>query len=142
MPTSKNWVPSTIAEAVDNIVAGADEEERKYIKESTPESNHFFGGMAMRNGWKLWEKETPLKRDAVETYKIAHADDISSLILDWAWAKVRGEEFDAASACERFHTHWREQSGMSSLQAGGYHDTGVPMTEEEQTQFYAACRRG
>lgn len=122
-------VPSTIEEAVTLLIEGIQENEREFISTHPPEAVHFFGGMAMRNSWSLWEKETPIKRDAVETYKIAHADDLSGLIMAWVWAKVRNEAFDPVAYCELFHTHWR-QFQMTSLQAGGYHNDGTPITQE------------
>lgn len=78
----------------------------------------FFGAMGLRNDWSLWQRDTPLWRDAVNTYKIAHGDDISSLIMSWAQAIAKGERFDPQEKCKVFHDHWAVQ-GMTSLQAGG-----------------------
>ncbi len=115
--TDPDFFPSTIEEAVNHIVKNIEPEEVGYIKSQSSASVHFFGGMAMRNDWSLWEPDTPLKRDAIATYKIAHADDISGLIMDWVWAKVRGEEFDPVKACDIYHKHWAAY-GMTSIEAG------------------------
>lgn len=48
----------------------------------------------LRNSWSLWATDSPIKRDAMEKYKISHADDISGLILEWVYAKVCGVKFD------------------------------------------------
>lgn len=129
MPTDPDFVPSTIKEAVDHIVSTLSESEKEYIRNHDPASIHFGSGMGMRNDWSLWEKETPLKRDAVDTYKIAMADDLSGLIFDWVWAIVREEPFDPIQYCERFHEHWK-QYGTTSLQAGGYNDDGTPKSDD------------
>lgn len=128
---NEDIVPSTIEEAVNMIVGDLSEEDRKLIEKNPPESSHFFGGMRMRNNWSLWEQETPIKRDAVEKYKIAHADDLSGLIMEWVWAKAQGKEFDPQKHCQRYHEHWKRY-GMTSLRAGRYHDDGTPMKEDEQ----------
>lgn len=128
MPYSEDFVPATIEQAVDSIVDNLEEQEKQIIIQSDPANHHFQFGMSMRNNWSLWEKETPIKRDAVEKYKIAHADDLSGLIMEWVWAKVNQKEFDPVSYCERFHTHWR-QFGISSLEAGGYNNDGTPQED-------------
>jgi hypothetical protein len=56
--------PTSLDEAVDRIIAQMSEEDKaSYCKENPdhPGSQfHFFGGMAMRNNWGLWEQDTPL----------------------------------------------------------------------------------
>lgn len=111
--------PTTIAEAVDRIVTGLSDQDRDFIKKNSPSAVHFSAGMAMRNAWGLWKKDSPIKLDAIDKYKIAHADDISGLIHSWVWARVRGEDFDPVKHCDTFHEHWRKTSNMTSLEAGG-----------------------
>ena len=125
MPTNPDFVPATIEEAVDHIVQTLNPVESRFIMSQSSESAHFGGGRIMRNNWSLWEKETPIKRDAVENYGIAMADDISGLILAWVWAKVRGESFDPKEHCKRYHEHWPKY-GETALSAGGYNEDGTP----------------
>lgn len=141
MPYSQDFVPSTIKEAVDHIVAHLDENELTTIR-GNPDSGcvHFFGGMAMRNNWSLWEKETPLKRDAIETYRIAMADDLSGLIMAWVWAIVRGEDFDPFQHVARYHEHWKRY-GTTSLGAGGYNEDGTPMDREGERRHAEEARQ-
>jgi hypothetical protein len=95
MELDPDSVPSTVEAAVEATVAAMEEEDIEAIKTATatPTSVHHFVGRALRNSWSLWE-DNPMKRDAVFKYRIAHGDDMSSLILHWTWAKIRGEEFD------------------------------------------------
>lgn len=58
-----------------------------------PSAMHHDLGMTIRTDWSLWERDTPLKRDAVTNYGIAHPDDITGLILAWASAVIRAEPF-------------------------------------------------
>ena len=117
MEINKDVVPSTIKDAVIQILASLNEEDKEFIRKHPSCSIHHGTGTWFRNNWSLWE-DSPLKRDAISKYKIAHADDISGLIFDWVWAKVRGEKFDPVVYCERFHKHWAK-FGKTSLQAGG-----------------------
>jgi hypothetical protein len=110
-------VPKTVEGAVDALIASLSEPEREAVEVSSGAEFHFGAGMHVRNSWSLWEPDSPLKRDAVERFSIAHADDISGLIWAWAAAKLRGQPFDPAQECEIFHEHWRRY-GMTSLQAG------------------------
>lgn len=121
MQIDQDSVPSTIEQAVDAIVAAVEPADRQVIIESSNPATQAHHGLGryLRNNWSLWEADSPLKRDAVATYRIAHADDISALILDWACAKIRAESFDPMEACERFHRHWAAL-GKTSLEAGGW----------------------
>lgn len=120
MQISQDSVPSTIAAAVDAIVVSIDETEREFIRSESRShlAVHHTVGRYIRNAWSLWDPDSPIKRDAIATYRIAHADDISGLILSWVAAKVRDEEFNPFAECERFHQHWAS-CDMTSLEAGG-----------------------
>ena len=120
MNIDQDSVPSTILAAVQSIAASVTEEEREWICAiDRPDSRvHHTIGRHIRNNWSLWSPDSPLKRDAIAVYRIAHADDISGLILAWACALIRGDTFDPQAECERFHKHWA-QFGMTSLEAGG-----------------------
>lgn len=126
MRLDENSVPRTIEEAVQKIVAGLSKEDVEAIRTKDTAGCHFGAGMAIRNCWSIWAPNSPLKRDAAEKYQIAHADDISGLIFDWAFASVRGEDFDPVARCEVYHKHWKRYNNMTSLEAGGW-----PPTQED-----------
>lgn len=117
MNINQDFVPGTITQAVDHIIESLTEEDKNFIKENPPERIHFVTGMAIRNAWSLWETDTPIKRNAINTYKIAHADDISGLIFAWVWAKINQQPFDPQEYCQRYHDHWAKM-GITSIQAG------------------------
>lgn len=125
MTTNPDLVPDTIAGAVQHILDNLTESEREAIRRS-PGSHtvHHTIGQHFRNSWSLWEPDTPLKRDAVATYRIAHADDISGLMLEWVWARVRGEDFDPREHVEHYHAHWAKYEKQTSLEAGGWKADG------------------
>jgi hypothetical protein len=110
-------LPTTVRDVVDDIIKTMPESSRLYIL-----NNHdisWFSGMAIRNNYGLWNPESPIRKNAAETYKIAHPDDISGLILAWVVAIVKDQPFDAAEHCNMYHDHWA-RDGQTSLQAGGY----------------------
>ena len=113
-----DFVPSTIEDAVNHLFGNLTEEHKEQILEIDNSAQiHHTIGRFLRNSWSLWEKDTPLKNDAIQTYEIAHADDISGLILGWLFAKVRNKDFDPILYCESFHKHWA-QFGITSIEAG------------------------
>ena len=122
MRIDQDSVPSTIEAAVMHIVESLSAADREFIENSLGgfEVHHSIGRY-IRNNWSLWDSDSPLKRDAVKTYRIAHADDISGLIIDWVYARARGLEFDPCEACKRFHEHWAYY-GTDSLSAGGWRE--------------------
>ena len=86
--------PSTIAEAVNRLLSELTIEDKNRIKNSSEEglSNFHFGlGMAIRNDFGLWEKESKLLEDCKELSgdPILHVDDASEIILKALWARLQ-----------------------------------------------------
>ena len=112
--------PKTISEAVDTLVSMLEPNEVEAVKGGlTVAEIHSSFGMRLRNAWRLWDNGTAIKNDAVATYGIAHGDDLSGLIMEWAFAKVRGDAFDPQSHVAQYHEHWRE-AGTDALTAGNW----------------------
>jgi len=117
-------IPSSIKSAVETLVSAMDEQDKRAIRAASDGTVfHHTLGTGMRNAWSFWEADSPLKRDAVASYGIAHADDISGLIIAWTCAEVRGESFDPVAHCQKFHEHWA-MYGTDALAAGGWPPTG------------------
>jgi len=125
MRINEDFVPSTIRQAVYHIVESLSIEEKANIQDNSNDSYpsyvaHHTVGRYIRNNWSLWEDDSPLKRDAVKTYGIAHADDISGLMIEWVFTIVRDQDdFDPVGHCELYHDHWK-RAGTNSLSAGGW----------------------
>ena len=123
MKINQDIVPSTIERAVDHIVESLADEEKRDIRFASSQDSlcagHHTVGRYIRNEWSLWEPDSPLKRNAVETYGIAHADDISGLIIEWVFAKIKRREFDPIKHVQIYHEHW-VAAGTDSLKAGGW----------------------
>lgn len=121
----EDYVPSTIEAAINEMYSIFTDEEVQFLRVSSIPFERIHTrfmmkyGMAMRNAWSLWERGTPLKEDAKRLYQISHADDISSLIMAGALARMRCINFATFLPwwCERFHNHWAK-AGLTSLEAG------------------------
>ncbi len=141
----EDYVPSTMEEAVDHMVARLSDSDREEIRRrwekiksekpiifrvdvngvskeremrrSIMAASHFFTGMQIRNSWSFWKWNTPIKRDCIEKYQIAHADDMSGLLLEWVAHKAIGEPFDPVEHCQGYHEHWADY-GQTSIEAG------------------------
>lgn len=113
--------PETVEQAVNHLVGGLTEEERRVVAEADPAEFHFGAGTQMRNTLRLWGEDSPIRADAIKNYSIAHADDISGLIMAWAFAIVRGgpRTFDPMKHCKRYWDHWGGKE--EALKAGGAH---------------------
>ena len=111
-------VPSTIEKAVEMLVGNLADEDKEKVRKMSGAGAHHSLGRGVRNSWSLWSQDTPLHHDAKNTYEIAHADDISGLIMAWALARVVGEDFDPQEHCKRYFEHWA-QYGQTPLEAGG-----------------------
>lgn len=106
MKFNKDITPTNLNEAVDLLYSWLDNNDIARINTSSADMQHFTFGMYLRNTWKLWDKETPIVQWFRNELKIGHADDISGIILDSLYAKVKGEVLDLPLAIECYHTHW------------------------------------
>lgn len=93
--------PETFEEAVDFVA-----ERINPATVSNPHF-HFSGGMSMRNGLGLWNKESPLHQHMLARFGLCHADDTGALISGAADAKVNGTTYDIDADIQRFKDHWR-----------------------------------
>ena len=103
--------PTTIDEAIEILFSSLEADDIAFIKdpESSSVSLHFTVGMGLRNYWHLWAEESPIKDDFKKRFNLfGHADDMSGMILDAVWAKVRGEDVDKVIkiAADGFNAHW------------------------------------
>lgn len=108
----KDFTPKSVNEAIDYLYNNITEEERKFIlSEKNHGLIHHGAGTALRNGWGLWEKDTPFKKDVKERFNLfGHGDDCSGLIFEGLWAKVKGKDVDEAlnKAATRYYNHWKK----------------------------------
>jgi hypothetical protein len=89
-------VPATLDEALEIILSRMPEQDRLYLEacEKDPSPRfHFQLGMSLRNGWSLWEKDMPLVK-WFNDRGIAHADDMSAIILTSIWRRIRSVDLD------------------------------------------------
>lgn len=104
-----DFTPKTLNEAIDHLYSNLTDKDKDFIRNNTHASIHHFGGMSMRNGWNLWEKGTPFKKDIMERFNLfGHGDDCSGLIFEGVWTKVNGGDVDVAlnATAERYRKHW------------------------------------
>ena len=106
MKFDQTKTPITLNEAVDFLYSWLEDIDISTINMSSADQQHFTFGMFLRNTWKLWDKETPIVQWFRSELKIGHADDISSIILDSLYAKVKDEIFDLPSAVQHYHNFW------------------------------------
>lgn len=96
-----------IEEIVDKLVEKLKPKKEDIISgEINPFDLHFNVGMSLRNDESLWVKTNPVVLFAKENYGVDHADDISGLIIEWAIAKTKEEEFDPVEHCKKYIEHW------------------------------------
>lgn len=98
--------PETLEEAVDRIIDACDEKDLQSIKEGLePNHLHFGLGMSLRNGWNLWHNS--VLAQWFKTYLgLGHADDMSAIILESVFAKVKNNYYDIFKTVSRFKKHW------------------------------------
>lgn len=118
---TKNFQPATLDEAIEYLYNNLTPEDITFIKNNSHSSIHFSAGMAMRNEWHLWDKNSKISKDIQKRFQLIHGDDLSGLINTALWAKVKGEDIDKAlnKCAASYKKHWKD-SGIDAM-------TGEPL---------------
>jgi hypothetical protein len=103
-------VPKTLDEAAQSvldILSPADIKKLCSDENIIAKVHHSFG-RSIRNNWSLWDEESSLRQWFQDNLDIGHPDDISSIIMEAARAKAKGEPYDPKPTIKRFHQHWEK----------------------------------
>lgn len=107
MSIDQDRVPTNLDEAVEIIIKGMGTEDIQFVKDrDNSVSVHHTMGRYLRNSWSLWDKDTHLVQWFIKEHGLCHADDLSGLILDALWCKIRGEKHDIEAQVDRYKEHW------------------------------------
>lgn len=109
-------IPTTLAAAVDRLESELSPTDLIYIQGITMERMiggcHHFAGRALRNDFRLWERDHPLTRE-LAALGFHHADDSSHLILSLLWRRINGRPWSGVSfiadLAEKNRLHWARQ---------------------------------
>jgi hypothetical protein len=108
----KDYVPDTIEEAIDYIFRSMSEKDVENARKSTSGSYHFSVGMYLRNNWHMWDTKSQMNQDFQRRFGLfGHGDDLSGMILEGVWARIRGDDLNKVLLAEatRYIKHWTEQ---------------------------------
>ena len=91
---------STFEEAVDFIAASINPQrfESPFF--------HLETGMGIRNGLRLWQKDSALYHHMLDRFGLCHADDTGMLITNAARAKVEDRTYDIEEDLTTIRDHW------------------------------------
>lgn len=105
-------VPRTLDEAVEMLFVAVPDDVKQQIKESNDSTfaivQHHNLGRWCRNNWSLWDREMPLARWFIDTYRLGHADDTSGLIFHCLVRRIQERDPEIAREVERYHRHWAQ----------------------------------
>lgn len=95
-----NKKPKTFEEAIDFVY--------EIIEAGTTKlpQFHLTGGMSIRNGLQLWDKNSELHKHMLQRFGFCHADDTSMLIINAANAKRNKINYDIESDIDKIKKHW------------------------------------
>lgn len=110
--------PRTVLDAIDLLEAGLSERDKQTLCMTGVAGAHHSLGRNIRNGWDLWDPETPIVRQTKADFGVDHADDISGLILGGLHARLCGETFDFEAEAQRYRDHWAEVAGGGTAADG------------------------
>jgi len=100
-------VPKTLPEAVQLLYDAVTEPDRAAMVRAPSCAVHHTLGQWLRNNWSLWDQTTPLPRWFMDNLGLGHADDMSGIILEALWCRVRGEPYNMTMHVEQIKNYWR-----------------------------------
>ena len=107
----KEQIPDSLDAALELFDRMSSQEDKDYFSNQSGEHPgaelHFSAGMAMRNSWKLWQKDEPLAKWFRER-GIWHADDMSAIIYKAYWCKLNNKPFDLNTEVAFYEKFWAD----------------------------------
>jgi hypothetical protein len=105
-----NNIPTNLDEALDFLVKVNNYDSAIRFLKSTDEDSfvseqHHSTGMALRNEWGLWEKESELSK-WFNNIGIYHADDMSSIIMTSFHRLINTKDIDLESQVKHYIDYW------------------------------------
>jgi hypothetical protein len=109
--------PTNLYEAVDILISSLDDKELEEVKQHDPAEYHFGFGRSMRNNWGLWQKDSPLATWFRDNLGLGHADDMSGVILEMAFRKVKDLPVDINWLCAKvnYYKNYWTRLGVDAL---------------------------
>jgi hypothetical protein len=129
--TSAQSVPATLDDALDLMMEGLTDEDRKLVEEAGEDyatMAHFGGGMGMRNSWGLWADSSLSRYFA--WLGIYHADDMSAIINTAFSRRVRGKEIKLEELVKYYRDYWAKEDTVAPL------DIKCPSCREEMLTHF------
>lgn len=97
---------------VEELYGKLDEASIKAIKASNDQDEmynlHFGLGMGVRNYYGLWDPESPLHKWFHKELGVVHADDMSGIIMEALWHKVKDLPYDPSKTIKEYTEHWAQ----------------------------------
>jgi uncharacterized protein DUF6794 len=111
MKINQDKVPINLDDAVNTLKEGMDKDDIAEFKKETFHVGqlHFTLGMALRNEWSLWEKDTILVQWFKKEFGVDFGDDITGIILDCLYQDIIGKPRRAKELADRYIAHWKKQ---------------------------------
>lgn len=101
--------PKCLSEALETLHNNVSENDKREFADKSRSSAcvglGFGAGMAMRNGWGLWQKNQPLTQ-WFRKHGIWHADDMSGAIYTAFWCELNKVPFDIEAEKKFYDAHW------------------------------------
>ena len=88
-----DFMPKTVAEAVDRLVAGLSEDERRRLRDMGKDDLillHHTWGLGIRNKFGLWGENEALIQSLPPEHR--WGDDASMFLIEAVWERLRGGE--------------------------------------------------
>lgn len=103
------YIPKDLEDALNQLDELNTDDDRADIRSGTLGATdlHHGYGTSLRNNWELWDKSRLAKW--FNSIGIFHADDMSGIILDAWFCRVRGQPFDLGAKVKWYQDFWREQ---------------------------------
>lgn len=107
----EKYIPNDLNDAIAFLDCLWTEDDKQEITKLSEDEAigqlHFGTGLAIRNGWKLWEANNAIYR-FFKSKGITHPDDISSIILTSFYRHLSGKKINLEDQIAYYKAYWKK----------------------------------
>ena len=118
--------------------------EQKFLEMFDTDDPNEFGvnchhgiGQHIRNEWELWINKSPLYKDIQTRFNLFHADDMSGVILQTAWQRIKNKPETPALISMGYLFYWEDmkrRGEWDGIANGGMTSLAVPLPMRKEIE--------
>lgn len=99
-------IPRNLSEAIKTLIEIVEPTEYEILKTHDSSEFHHTFGRELRNMWKMWDENSPLRKWFIDNYGIGHPDDVSGIILETFKRFISNQPLKVEEQAKTYREYW------------------------------------